>query len=105
MKKIELLSPAGDWPSLRAAIDSGADAIYFGVKELNMRAAAKNFSLSEIKKVVELCHKNKVKAYTTLNTIIYESEISKVKKISTSLLARWFLIYNQSVFNRGYVSG
>lgn len=81
MKKIELLSPAGDWPSLRAAISSGADAIYFGVKELNMRAAAKNFLLNEIKKVVKLCHENKAKAYATLNTIIYDDELGKLKKV------------------------
>jgi len=81
MKKIELLSPAGDWSSLRAAIESGADAIYFGINEMNMRAAAKNFYLKEIKKVVKLCHENRVKAYLTLNTIVYENELGKLKKI------------------------
>lgn len=79
--KPELVSPAGDWISLRAAIDAGADAIYFGLKEFSMRASAKNFKLSELKKVVELCHRNKVKAYLTLNTIIYENELNKIKRI------------------------
>lgn len=78
---IELLSPAGDFASLRAAVENGADAVYFGLKQLNMRAAAKNFSLVEMKKVVEYCHKNKVKAYLTLNTIIYDQEINKAEKI------------------------
>jgi U32 family peptidase len=81
MKKVELLSPAGDFASLRAAVENGADAVYFGVPKLNMRAAAKNFSLSEIKKVVKYCHKNKVKAYLTLNTIIYDNEIKTAEKI------------------------
>jgi putative protease len=78
---VELISPAGDWISLRAAVEAGADAVYFGLKEYSMRAAAKNFNLSELKKVVEFCHKNKVKAYLTLNTIIYENELDKIKKI------------------------
>lgn len=81
MKKPELISPAGDWISLRAGIKAGADAIYFGLKEFSMRAAAKNFKLSELKKVVDFCHENKVKAYLTLNTIIYENELGKIKKI------------------------
>ncbi len=79
--KPELISPAGDWISLRAAIDAGADAVYFGLKEFSMRAKAKNFRLSEMKKVVGLCHKNKVKAYLTLNTIIYENELEKIRRI------------------------
>ncbi len=77
----ELLSPAGDFVSLRAAVENKADAIYFGLKQLNMRAAAKNFSLAEMKKVVDYCHKNKVKAYLTLNTIIYDNEIKKAEQI------------------------
>ena len=78
---IELLSPAGDFASLRAAVENGADAVYFGLKQLNMRAAAKNFSLAEMKEVVDYCHKNKVKAYLTLNTIVYDNEIKKVEDI------------------------
>ena len=78
---VELLSPVQDFVSLRAAIDAGADAVYFGLKEFSMRAAAKNFKLNELKKVVGICHKNKVKAYLVLNTIIYENELDKIKKI------------------------
>jgi len=81
MAKPELISPAGDWISLRAAVQARADAVYFGLKEFNMRAAAKNFKLSELKKVVDVCHKNTVKAYLTLNTIIYENELNKIKNI------------------------
>ena len=82
MIKPELLSPAGDWPSLKAAIDSGADAVYLGIKELNMRTGgAKNFKLSEIKKIYELCKRNNVKLYVTLNTIIFDDEIKKTEKI------------------------
>jgi putative protease len=79
--KPELLSPAGDWPSLIAAVKAGADAVYFGVKQLNMRAAAGNFDLAEIKKVVGYCHAHGARAYLTLNTIVYEKELGAVRKI------------------------
>jgi len=77
----ELVSPAGDWPSLRSAINSGCDSIYFGLKILNMRAGAKNFDIGEIDKVAKVCHENNVKCYLTLNTIVYEDELDKIKKI------------------------
>jgi len=86
MKKIkflipELVSPAGDWPSLRSAIDAGADAVYFGIKELNMRSAAENFDKLETGKVISLLHQNGKKGYLTLNTIVYDREIAKAKKV------------------------
>ncbi len=86
MKKIkhalpELVAPAGDWASLYSAIDGGADAVYFGLKELNMRASADNFEMLEIKKVMSLLRRNGKKGYLTLNTIAYDGEIAKIKKI------------------------
>lgn len=77
----ELLAPAGDFSMLSAAIKAGADAIYFGIRGFNMRVAANNFSLSEAKKVIQICHKQKVKAYCTLNVIIYEKELKQLDKI------------------------
>jgi U32 family peptidase len=84
-KKPELLSPVQDLTSLKAAIAAGADSIYFGTKELNMRIGAKNFELKDTKKVINLCHKNKVKAYFTLNTLIYDAELNKLSKILKKL--------------------
>ncbi|MBR9676604.1 U32 family peptidase [Candidatus Woesearchaeota archaeon] len=81
MRKPELLAPVGSIESLQAAIDGGADAVYFGVKELNMRANAKNFEVGQLKKIVKLCHDNNVKAFLTLNTIIYDDELTKAKKV------------------------
>ncbi|MBD3203785.1 U32 family peptidase [Candidatus Woesearchaeota archaeon] len=81
MKIPELLAPAGSWESLSAAVKAGADSVYFGIKELNMRETAKNFNLDDLEKITGFCRKNKVKAYLTLNTIIYENEIDSVKKI------------------------
>jgi len=79
----ELLAPAGSFPSLIAAINAGADAVYFGLKEpgLNMRAAAKNFELSDLPKIAEICRKKKIKRYLTLNTIVYDNELGKVEEI------------------------
>lgn len=75
--KIELLLPAGNWNCLRAAVENGADAIYFGVKEFNARRRADNFELKEVKEIVDYCHKNGVRAYCTLNILIKNSEISR----------------------------
>ena len=79
--KFELLAPAGSFPSLVAAINAGTDEVYFGLQEvMNMRAIAKNFSIKDLPKMKGICGK-KVKMYLTLNTIIYDNEISKVEKI------------------------
>ena len=81
MKKPELLSPAGDMACLVSAVNAGADAVYFGLKEFNMRDSARNFKLSDVEKIREICKKKKVKCYLTLNTIIYNHEIEKINKI------------------------
>ncbi len=81
MKKPELVAPAGDWSSLCSAIASGANSVYFGVKDLSMRNLATNFDILEIKKVITLLHEKKCKGYLALNTIIYNKEITKITKI------------------------
>ncbi len=81
MSKIELMAPAGDFPSLLAGIKAGADAVYLGLKEFNMRDSAKNFSLNELDRAKEVCKENKVKLYLTLNTIIYDNERGKIESI------------------------
>jgi len=81
INKPELVSPAGDWPSLYSAIDSGADGIYFGVRGFNMRAQAVNFDKLEIKKIMQVLHKSKKKGYLAINTIFYDNEINKLKSI------------------------
>ncbi len=79
--RVELTAPAGSWCALRSAIDSGADSVYFGIKGLNMRQSAANFDLLEIKKIMNLLHKNKKKGYLALNVIVYDNEIKKVTSI------------------------
>lgn len=81
MKKPELLAPAGDWRMLRTAVQNGADAVYFGIGNLNMRAKAKNFTLEDLPEIVKYCKENNVDTHLTLNTIIYENEIDKSEEI------------------------
>src|SRR3989338_6591455 len=83
--KIELLAPAGNWSMLTAAIDAGADAIYFGITGFNMRAAAQNFSIEDLPKLVSYCHEHKVKAYCTVNIIIFEQELSRLEDLLSAL--------------------
>jgi len=78
--KIELLSPVGDFSSLHAVLNEGADAVYLGLKTLNMRASAKNFTEKELKEVVRIAHEKEVKVYVTVNTIVYEKELTKLRK-------------------------
>ena len=80
--KIELMSPAGDFTSMQAAIDNGADSIYFGVEQLNMRArASMNFTLDDLPEISKRCSEKGVRTYLTLNTIIYDHDLSLIKTL------------------------
>lgn len=79
---IELMAPAGGFDSLQAAIDNGADSVYFGVDQLNMRArATMNFTLGDLEEIAERCQKAGVKTYLTLNTIVYDHDLSIIKTV------------------------
>lgn len=80
--KIELMSPAGDFISLQAAIDNGADSVYFGVEQLNMRArATMNFTIDDLPEIARRCAEKGVRTYLTLNTIIYDHDLSIVRTL------------------------
>lgn len=81
----ELLSPAGTITSFYAAISSGANAIYLGIKKFNARAYASNFSLEELKELVKFAHLRNVKIYVTMNTILYDEELIEAFKIIDEL--------------------
>jgi U32 family peptidase len=81
LQKPELLAPAGNFVSLRAAISAGADAVYLGLQDFNMRARAKNFSVKDLDEINELCSAENVKIYLTLNTIVYDDELVKIEKL------------------------
>lgn len=76
----EVLAPAGDLQSLKAAVSAGADAVYFGLSDFNARRNAGNISLEDLPFVTDYCRKRKVKTYITLNTLIKDSEFESFKK-------------------------
>lgn len=77
--RIEIMAPAGSFESLAAALQGGADSVYFGVGKLNMRSRATvNFSEEDLPEIVERCHEAGAKAYLTLNIIVYDEELEAV---------------------------
>ncbi len=78
-QKIEIMAPVGSYESLSAAIQAGADAIYFGVGQLNMRSrSAANFDLEDLSKICRICREHAIRTYLTVNTIIYNYEIEQM---------------------------
>ena len=78
----EIMAPVGSFESLHAAVDAGADSIYFGVEGLNMRSrSSANFTLDDLRAIAEYCSGHGVKTYLTVNTIIYDSEMDKLRAI------------------------
>ncbi|QIK56286.1 U32 family peptidase [Dysgonomonas sp. HDW5B] len=76
------MAPVGSYDSLAAAIQGGADSIYFGIEGLNMRAkSSNNFTLDDLKNIVKICQENNMKSYLTVNTIIYDNDISLMHQI------------------------
>jgi putative protease len=81
-KDIEIMAPAGSYESLAAAIQGGADSVYFGAEQLNMRAgSANNFTLTDLRNIAEICMTNGLKSYLTVNVVVYDSEIEQMQKI------------------------
>ena len=78
----EIMAPAGSWESLSAAIQAGADSVYFGIERLNMRAkSSSNFTTQDLRKIVRICRENNVKSYLTVNTILYDNDLSLMREI------------------------
>lgn len=81
-EEIEIMAPAGSWESLHAAIQAGADSVYFGIEKLNMRSkSSSNFSTDDLREIVRICNENKIKSYLTVNTILYDNDISLMREI------------------------
>lgn len=79
---IEIMAPAGSWESLMAAIHSGADSVYFGIEKLNMRSkSSSNFTTDDLRKIVAICRENNVKTYLTVNTILYDGDLTLMREI------------------------
>lgn len=80
-KKIEIMAPAGNFEALMAAIQGGANSVYFGVGNLNMRShSANNFASSDIRRIVEICSQHGVKSYLTLNIILYSEDLEPMRE-------------------------
>jgi putative protease len=81
-KDIEIMAPVGSYESLIAAIQGGADSVYFGVEQLNMRAASSNnFTLDDLLKIASICKKNSLRSYITVNVVVYDHEIEQMHRI------------------------
>jgi putative protease len=79
---IEIMAPVGSYESLMAAIQAGANSVYFGIEQLNMRArSSNNFTADDLKKIVAICGEHDVKTYLTVNTIIYDHEMAVMHRI------------------------
>src|SRR5260221_4774163 len=76
----ELLAPAGDWECVRAAIENGADAIYFGLEKFNARMRAQNFTEADLPKLMEFLHRRGVKGYVTFNTLVFANELAEAEQ-------------------------
>ena len=83
--EFEIMAPVGSYDALYAAIQGGADSVYFGIQGLNMRArSSKSFTTEDLKKIVEICEPKGIKTYLTVNTIIYDSDMPLLHQIVDS---------------------
>ena len=80
-KSLEIMAPAGNFECLHAALQGGADSVYFGVEKLNMRShSANNFKITDLEEIVRTCSEYGVKTYLTLNIVLYDSDLEDMKR-------------------------
>ncbi len=75
----ELLAPAGNWECAKAAVENGADAIYFGLERFNARMRAENFTAADLPELMAVLHRRGVKGYVTLNTLVFPAELPQAE--------------------------
>jgi putative protease len=83
----ELLAPSGDWECARAAVENGADAIYFGLERFNARMRANNFTGADLPRLMEFLHRRGVKGYVTFNTLVFENEMAEAEQYLRAIIA------------------
>jgi U32 family peptidase len=83
----ELLAPAGDWECARAAVENGADAIYFGLEKFNARMRAHNFTAADLPRLMEFLHRRGVKGYATFNTLVFQNELVDAENYLRAIIA------------------
>ncbi|MCF6242438.1 MAG: U32 family peptidase [Bacteroidales bacterium] len=107
--EIELMAPVGTYESLAAAVQAGADSVYFGVEQLNMRAkSTNNFTTDDLQNIVKICKENNIKSYLVVNTIIYDHDIRLMKQLvdiakSSGITA--IIASDQAVINYAFSQG
>src|SRR5688572_5636410 len=82
----ELLAPAGDWECAKAAVENGADAIYFGLERFNARMRANNFTVADLPKLMEFLHRRGVRGYVTFNTLVFTPELDDAERYLRSII-------------------
>src|ERR1700756_4353259 len=87
LKLPELLAPAGDWECARAAVENGADAIYFGLERFNARMRAHNFTEGDLPRLMEFLHRRGVRGYVTFNTLVFQNELADAERYLRALIA------------------
>ncbi|HEX7471116.1 MAG TPA: peptidase U32 family protein, partial [Verrucomicrobiae bacterium] len=87
LRLTELLAPAGDWECVKAAVENGADAIYFGLDRFNARMRAQNFTEADLPKLMEFLHRRGVKGYVTFNTLVFENELADATQFLRAIIA------------------
>src|SRR5438046_5559289 len=83
----ELLAPAGDWACARAAVENGADAIYFGLERFNARMRAKNFTQADLPALMDFLHRRGVRGYVTFNTLVFANELADAEDYLRTIIA------------------
>src|SRR5829696_238357 len=83
----ELLAPAGDWECAKAAVENGADAIYFGLDRFNARMRAHNFTEADLPRLMEFLHRRGVKGYVTFNTLVFANELPDAEEYLRAIIA------------------
>ena len=86
-RRPELLAPAGDWDCARAAVENGADAIYFGLERFNARMRAKNFTQADLPALMEFLHRRGVRGYVTFNTLVFANELADAEDYLRTIIA------------------
>jgi len=108
-KDIEIMAPAGSYESLMAAIQGGADSVYFGAEQLNMRAASSNnFNIDDLRNIASICRENGLKSYLTLNVVLFDSETDQMHRIIDAAIKNEItavIASDLSVINYAFNSG
>jgi len=86
-RRPELLAPAGDWDCVRAAVENGADAVYFGLERFNARMRAKNFTVADLPALMDFLHRRGVRGYVTFNTLVFTNELADAESYLRALIA------------------